>query len=66
MTTTTRTKSEEHRAAASESEQRLHRRLRLFGLQWFLFYIFALSIGDYIVLSASPVYFQDWRAASII
>ncbi|WP_297167273.1 sensor histidine kinase, partial [Thermogemmatispora sp.] len=24
------------------------------------------SIGDYIVLSASPVYFQDWRAASII
>ncbi|WP_069803974.1 sensor histidine kinase [Thermogemmatispora onikobensis] len=59
-------KSEEHMAAASEAEQRFHRRLRLFGLQWLLFYIVALTIADYIVLSASPSYFHDWRAVTII
>src|SRR5579875_825055 len=64
--TMTSTKSAEHKAAASESEQRLKHRLRLFGLQWCLFYIFALSIADYLTLSASPEYFHDWRAITII
>ncbi|MBX5455987.1 MAG: sensor histidine kinase [Thermogemmatispora sp.] len=53
-------------AAASEAQQRFYRHLRLFGLQWFLFYIVSLAIADYVVLNSSPSYFHNWRAVTII
>ncbi|RAQ97951.1 sensor histidine kinase [Thermogemmatispora tikiterensis] len=63
---TTTSKNARHMVAASEAQQRFYRRLRLFGLQWFLFYIASLVIADYVVLNASPSYFHDWRAITII